>query len=312
MNKSECFKIDISIQDSLPLVDPKKKTIHRLNCGNAFSIGDPVVIDADPFLFVHNRRLYLFYEDLHFYRYTGVIKMTSTSDLKHWTEPIEITHEPQCHFSYPFVFEDDGEVYMLPETGWQHNVRLYKAQNDDLTDFKLHKILLEREKPDSNIEFDWCDSCLYKKDSTYYLFTSIKTTVSYHLQLYISDRLEGPYKEHPSSPVVSSNKTGRCAGSLLEHDGHLYRYAQDCSNTYGGQVNLLEIDELTPHTYREHLVQENILPIHQHFYRHGGHQVNFAKFQGKIIVATDAKDEKVFYAERIWRKILRTLHLSNI
>lgn len=309
MNRANCFKIDISIQKDAPLVESDKRSIFQLNCGHWYSIGDPVTIDADPFLFVHNDRLYLFYEDLHFYRFTGAIKMVSTSDLKHWTAPVEITHEPECHFSYPYVFEDKGEIYMMPETGWQNNIRLYKADRNDLSKFTLYKVILQREKLDPNIEFDWCDSCFYRKDGLYYLITTVKTKQQYEMQLYTSTQLEGSYTEHPMSPVVKGDDCARCAGSLMEKDGHIYRFAQDCSEAYGGQVSLFEIDEITPTAYREHLVKKHILPTDQKFYRMGGHQVNFATFRGQTVVATDARDEATFYAERTVRKFFRTLHL---
>jgi hypothetical protein len=311
MDKNICFKIDVSIQDTMPLVDSNKKSIKRLNCGQWYTLGDPVWVDADPFLFVHNDRLFLFYEDMHFYHYLGVIKMISTTDLVHWTKPVLITKEPNCHFSYPFVFEDNGSIYMMPETGGQHNIRLYKADNDELTSFSLHKVIMQRTDIPKDLVYDYADSCIYKKDGLYYLFTSTMTKESYYLYIYISNKLEGPYSLHPSTPAVKSNKFGRCAGSLLMHDGHLYRYAQDCGETYGGQVHLLEIDELTPTSFKEHVVKENILPKDQSYYHFGGHQVNFAQFKGKTIIATDAKDEKVFYLERIWGKIARMLHIPG-
>ena len=44
--------------------------------------------------------------------------MVSTDDLKHWTKPISILNDEGTHFSFPYVFEDNGSVYMIPETGW--------------------------------------------------------------------------------------------------------------------------------------------------------------------------------------------------
>lgn len=311
MQKTHCFKIDISIQDSMPFIDRYKKTIKRLDCGRWYTVGDPIWINADPFLFEKNGRLYLFYEDLHFYHYLGVIKMISTTDLVNWTKPVLITHEPDCHFSYPFVFEDEGQVYMMPETGAQHNIRLYKADNSDLTKFSLHKIIMERKDISDDMVYDYADSCIYKRDGKYYLFTSTKTKKSYYLHLYVSDCLVGPYSEHPKTPIVISSKYGRCAGSLLEYNGHLFRYAQDCSNAYGEQIHLLEIDELTPTSYVEHVVKENILPTDISFYAGGGHQVNFAKFKGKIIIATDAKEDRTFLVERIFNKLLKLMKISS-
>lgn len=307
MYKYEGFSLDVSIQNVIPYVSVDKISVLRLNRGHTFSLNNPAIIRADPFLFVHENRLYLFYEELHFRKHHGVIKMMSTENLKHWTKPVTITHEPDCHFSFPYVFEDDGDIYMLPETGWQHNIRLYKADKKDLSKFSLHKIIMQRKVPDSNIEYDWCDSCIYKKEGVYYLFTSIKTKATYYLQLFYSDVLEGPYKEHPQSPVSFGDKVGRCAGSITYVDGHLYRFAQDCCKTYGGQVHLLEIDELSPNRYSEHIVKENIIPTSLKFYRHGGHQVNFANFLGHIVVATDAKDDCSFVFERYYLKIKRRL-----
>lgn len=311
MRKNECFKVDISIQDFPPFVDSNKKTIKRIDAGRWYSIGDPAWVVADPFLFVHRGGVFCFYEDLHFYHYLGVIKMISSKDLVHWTKPVVITHEPDCHFSYPFVFEDNGQVYMMPETGDQHNIRLYKADNDELTSFSLYRVIMKRDEIPSDMVYDFADSCIHKKDGKYYLFTSIKTVDQYYLNLYMADNLEGPYTEHPCSPIVTGDKLGRCAGSLLQYDCHLYRYAQDCFEAYGEQVHLIEIDELSPTSYREHVVQENILPTNLPFYKKGGHQVNFANFKGKVLVATDAKCDRTFVLERIVGKILRMFNVKS-
>ena len=80
---------------------------------------------------------------------------------------------------------------------------------------------------------------------------------------------------------------------------------------YGGQTHIMEIDELTPTTYKEHLVRENIMPQDETFYRDGGHQINFAQFKDKTIVATDAGYDTSFFLERIRIKILKLLGLKE-
>ena len=64
-------------------------------------------------------------------------------------------------------------------------------------------------------------------------------------------------------------------------------------------MHLLEIDELTPSSYKEHVVKNNLLPTETPLYHNGGHQLNFAEFKGKIVVATDLRI-----------KILKLLHLK--
>lgn len=311
MFNCECFSIDISVQKSKPFVERDKRTIFRFPPSRWWSLFYPSIMKADPFLFVHNDILHLFYEEMPIGNGLGVIKKISTKDLNHWSTPITITHESQTHFSYPWVFEYEGSVYMLPETGCDHNLRLYKAATDDLSDFLPYKVILERPKDLwSGIKFDYADSCIYIKDGIFYLFTSYDDGKQYFLELYTADRLEGPYKSHPSSPICTGNKYGRCAGSIIEADGKLYRPAQDCLEVYGGQVHLLEIDELTPTTYVEHIVQDNLLPKDSALYKDGGHQLNFVDFKGQTIVATDFRYICQFTLERIRLKILKLLRLK--
>lgn len=311
MINCECFTIDVAVQKSKPYVELDKRTILHFSKRTAWSLFYPAIMQADPFLFVHNRRLHLFYEEMLLGKGLGYIKMMSTTDLKEWTTPVLITHESVCHFSYPFVFKEKGEVYMMPETGCDHNIRLYKATRDDLTEFIPYKVILTREKSPKNLRFDFADNCIYKKDGVYYLFTSYCNDKTYVLQLFTSNKFDGVYKEHPASPLTSSNKYGRCAGSLIEVDGRLYRPTQDCETVYGGQVHLMEIDALTPIIYKEHLVKENVLPQQLDFFRAGGHHINFAEFKGHTIIATDARFVTSFFLERIRLKILSLIGIRK-
>lgn len=312
MFNCECFTIDVSVQKSKPFVERDKKTVFRFAPSRWWSLFSPTIMKADPFLFVHNDRLYLFYEDMPIGNGLGRIKMVSTKDLKHWTKSTLLTHEPECHFSYPWVFEEEGVVYMMPETGCDHNIRLYRAVNDELTEWEKYKVILERPKEKCNgIKFDYADSCIYKKDNIYYLFTSYYDGKDYFLELYTSDKLEGPYQLHPSSPICTGNKYGRCAGSLIEANEKLYRPTQDCVTVYGGQVHLMEVDTLTPDDYKEHSVKDNVLPTDLPLYKDGGHQLNFAEFKGYTIVATDLRYFCTFNLERIRLKLLKLLGLKE-
>ena len=312
MQQSGCFTIDVSIQDGMPFLAKERKSILRMSHSHWYSLFYPPMMQADPFLFVKGDTLYLFYEYMPIGKGLGVIKMTCTKNLSHWSKPVQITHEPDCHFSYPWVFEEDGVVYMMPETGCDHNIRLYRAAKEDLTEWVIDTIILERKQEAWNeIKFDFADSCIYKKNGVYYLFTSYYKNDVYYLELYTSNSLKGPYTQHPASPVCKGNKYGRCAGSLIEANGKLYRPTQDCMTRYGGQTHIMEIDELTPTAYKEHLIKENIMPQDEAFYCKGGHQINFAQFKGKSVVATDAGYDISFFLERIRIKILKLLGLKE-
>ncbi len=51
-----------------------------------------------------------------------------------------------------------------------------------------------------------------------------------------ADRLEGPWLPHPLNPVRAGVQGSRMAGRPVVADGKLYRFAQDCTCTYGHRV----------------------------------------------------------------------------
>lgn len=300
-----CFKIQLlSFDNEGDVLDIKKgKRIFTVPCLPSRITWNPTIIVADPFLFVKNEKLYLFYESKDFFS-PGVIMMTCTADLKNWSKPVVVLKE-SFHLSYPWVFEEEGKIYMIPETGSDKSIRLYEAANDDLTEFKLVKKLLEHPK-DMICRIGYGDTSIYKKEGKYYLMTMLQHVEPVNiLELYVSDALEGPYIPHPCSPIAKDNKIGRDAGCWLELGGKLLRFSQDCVRRYGDNVNVSVINKLTPTEYEEYLVQEKIIPTDVPFYKEGGHQFNVTKFNGKWIVATDAKEYHSLLLHRVIRKLLK-------
>lgn len=303
----ECFKIQLlSFDNEEDIFNIKRgKRIFGVDCLKPYFKANPTIIVADPFLFEYKGKLYLFYESKGLYT-PGVLMMTSTSDLAHWSKPVVVLEEP-FHLSYPWVFEEEGKVYMIPETGQDGSIRLYEATDDSLSSFRLVKKLLEQPEK-IEIRMGYGDSSIYKKDGKYYLMTMLQYREPVNvLELYISDKLEGPYTVHPCSPITISNKVGRDAGSWIEHQGKLLRVSQDCTHRYGDNVHVSEITKLSPTEYEETILKEKILPADIPFYKEGGHQFNVINFKGKWIVATDAKEYHRLLISRIINKIKRML-----
>lgn len=303
MRKIECFKIrilqgDISHKWEICHLKP----IYDLLCDHMpFSL-NPITIIADPFLFVYNDRLYLFYEKKRNYS-PGVICMISTDDLVHWSKPITVLEEG-FHLSYPFVFEDAGRIFLIPESSEVGDIRLYMADNDQLSHFSFYKTLVSKEVVDT--EIGYADSSVYKKDGVYYLITSIekgKNSRNNNLYLFFSDKLCGPYMEHPDSPICSSPKYGRNGGAFLVDDGKIYRVAQDCELSYGDNIHLLQVAKITKELYEEIVVSLNLLPQDVQFYRYGGHQYNYVIFRNRVVVATDAKEYNSYSLYRLLHKV---------
>lgn len=246
----------------------------------------PVLFRADPFLFVKGKELYLFYELQRGFAPAQLV-MIKTQDLKSWTEPVVVLKEP-FHLSFPYVFEDNGEIYMIPESEANNSIRLYKA-NSDLTSFIFVRTLLSQEK-DAGMNCNYVDSHIYKKDGMYYLFTSFMKDWKMMQELYLTDNLlDGVFQRHPSSPICISHEYGRNGGSLIDYNGKLLRVSQDCHKDYGENVSLHEVVKIDKDQYEETIFIHNLYSSNSLF-PDGGHQLNVVSFKGKYIYATDYKE----------------------
>lgn len=303
---TECFKIQLlSFQNGYDIFELRKGTsIYRINCLKPKYRAYPIMIEADPFVFVKDEILYLFYESKQ-WRKPAVIKMICTKDLLEWTKPVVVLKEP-FHLSFPWVFEDKGSIYMIPETAQDKSIRLYKACDKSLSKFELvDKVLVDNHR---NSYISFCDTCIVKKENIYYLFTTRQfNSCSNRLDLYMSQSLTGPYTLHPKSPIVDNLKMGRNAGSILEKDGRLLRFSQDCVKRYGDNVHISQIVELNSERFEEKIVRESIIPTDFPFYSEGGHQFNVVKFKNQWIVATDAKEYHGMFIPSILNKLSRIL-----
>ncbi len=305
MKRIECFKIRIGELREGQIWDIKSQNVLLdIFFGKSSLESNPCIIIADPFLFVFNDTLYLFYEEKRLHT-DGILKMIKTTDLENWSIPVNVLEEP-FHLSYPFVFEEGDQIYMIPETCAVGEVRLYKTESLNPCRFKKECLLLNHNGIKSDVIVDYSDSSVYKhKDGIYYLMTTLNVKGENQLHIYLSDKLEGPYKSHPLSPVCTSREYGRNAGGLIENNGKLYRVAQDCSVRYGDNIHVFEIKELSQTKYKEKIVIRNIIDTSIPFYKEGGHQYSVVQFKGKTILATDAKEYQSFITNRLLNKVKR-------
>lgn len=264
-----------------------QKVILELDIDNLLK-PKPLLTQADPFLFVKGDTLFLFYESQRSGD-KGILRMIKTHDLNNWSNPITILSEPY-HLSFPYVFEDAGITYMIPETQLANSIRLYKA-NPDLSQFKYVKTLLSKERT-QDIMFNFSDSHLIKIDGVYYLFTSISYDWTYHLELYYSnDLLNQPFIKHPKSPIHIGNEFGRCGGSIIHLNNAYYRVSQDCHASYGENVSIHKITTINKEEYHEELYLHNIIRIGKEPFHDGGHHLNIVKYKDQYIYAHDFRNQ---------------------
>lgn len=147
------------------------------------------------------------------------------------------------HLSWPFLVEEGGELFLVPECSASGRIQLYRAAP-----------FPDRFEPDAVLvpDFAGVDPTLFRHRGHWYLFTCDRADQDEaRLHLFVAEALRGPWRRHPMSPVVDDLGSARPAGPLFEHDGELFRPAQDCTRTYGGAVVINRIEALSPELFRE-------------------------------------------------------------
>ncbi|HWR01701.1 MAG TPA: hypothetical protein VN371_07520 [Chlorobaculum sp.] len=199
---------------------------------------------ADPFMISHKAQFYVFFEALNEKRNSGEIGFAKSSDLKTWHYGSIVLKE-KFHLSYPYVFEHDGEIYMIPECAKSNAVRLYRAISFP-SQWRYETSLVKGKKRYSPL----FDPSIVRHNGHWYLFSYARKMNNLHL--FTSADLKGPWKEHPASPIVSSSPSfARPGGRVVHYEECLYRYAQDGVPRYGSKAWAFRITELTPESYTE-------------------------------------------------------------
>jgi hypothetical protein len=198
---------------------------------------------ADPFMIRRKGVWHLFFEAFRKDRRLGEIGLAVSSDSLSW-EYRKIVLRESFHLSYPCVFEWEGSCYMIPESLGAEEIRLYKSQ-DFPCGWQLHCSLMSGRHADPSI---------FRHEERWWIFTCDTPFAHRSLRLYSASNLEGPWEEHPASPIIEDDAgTARPAGRVVTFDGRLIRIAQDCSSQYGGQVWAFEITHLSRANYSERL-----------------------------------------------------------
>jgi hypothetical protein len=235
---------------------------------------------ADPFLFKKEDQWYMFFEVFNELSNQGDIGYAVSNDLTNWKYKKIVLDEP-FHMSYPFVFESQGIIYMIPESAEAKELRLYKAAEFP-SRWKFVKALLKG---------DFGDHSLIQYKNMWWLFVGSDPYHNSSLRLFYADSLFGEWKEHPKSPIVSHNANkARPGGRMIVYNDTLFRFAQDCDPTYGLALNAFEVVELTKDNYREKSTRYNpILKAHGNGWaRHGMHQLDVYQIEkGKWIGCVD-------------------------
>mgnify|MGYP006192822619 FL=1 len=158
--------------------------------------------------------------------------------------------EEAWHLSYPYVWEENEQIYLLPESA--DSGKLYRYWAEDFPKKWVRESIF--------FEGEAYDPTLLKKDGLYWLFVNQKAHPACspfdELFLYYTDDIQNPtWQAHPVNPIVSDVRCSRPAGRIFEKDGKWFRPAQDSGLRYGHRIQIQEILVLTKEAYQEVRVQ---------------------------------------------------------
>ena len=232
---------------------------------------------ADPFAYQEGDECYLMVEEIDEKLVSGYLSRFTLNQGELSSVEKSILRLPS-HMSYPFILEDGGETYCIPETSEEREVAIYKLEKET-GDWRKVKVLIR--------DFPAVDSTIMKHDGKWWLFcTNADHGCLRDLYIFYSEDLFGTWTPHLLNPVKQDVRSSRPAGTIFEKDRVLYRPAQDCSLTYGGRIGINRINVLTTTDYHEE-VYTYINPKSDSLYSDGTHTISSAGdltlFDGKRI-----------------------------
>lgn len=207
---------------------------------------------ADPFVVRRGEQCHIFFEEYFFATRRGVISHVCVDDPKPGAvlrdlKSTMIIDQPH-HLSYPFLFEHNGELFMIPESSAARTVEAWRA-----TDFPLR---WERAATLFS-DVSAADTSLLQYNGRWWLFTNLDSsgTRDHRSELHAfhaDDPIAGPWVPHALNPVVADARCGRMAGGFLTAaDGRPIRCGQVQGRRYGQEVSYRLITELTETAYSE-------------------------------------------------------------
>jgi hypothetical protein len=207
---------------------------------------------ADPVPVKWQGRTFVFFEDLDHRVGRGIISAIEFGAAGPIGDVVPVLQEP-WHLSYPFLIEDKGELWMIPESSEHRDVALYKCIRFP-DRWERHCTLL------SGLEL--ADVTITRHNGMNYLFGAWRDGAGGYsdtLAIFYANDLFGPWSPHASNPVLMDRASTRPAGNFVTINGALWRPVQDCASGYGTGLGLAEILELSPTTFRQ-VVRHAIKP----------------------------------------------------
>jgi hypothetical protein len=199
----------------------------------------PWAYRADPFGLMRRGSTHVFVEAFDYHTKHAVIEHHELTPGGAWRGGDVVLAQP-CHLSYPFIVEEAGEVFMVPESHQACEISLYRARA--FPQGWVRETVLLADIPAA-------EPSLIQHDGHWWMFFTVVgpgARDQRELHVAFADQLTGPWTLHPQNPVRVDRSSARPGGTpMVSADGCVVLPVQDCSRTYGGAVRFLKFRQLT-------------------------------------------------------------------
>ncbi|SFP38489.1 hypothetical protein SAMN03159463_04141 [Mesorhizobium sp. NFR06] len=192
---------------------------------------------ADPFPVLYRGQVTLFVEDYVHRTGKAILSAVAFGPNGPAGQPKPVLELPY-HLSYPFVFERDGQMWMVPESSANRSVDLYRATAFPGGWVKEATLL-------SDIVAS--DATLVEHGGRWWMFATVRDgggAFSDQLYLWSAPDFRGPWTPHTKNPVLIDIASARPAGRMVSRGGQLLRPVQDCRRSYGAALGIARVTQL--------------------------------------------------------------------
>lgn len=207
---------------------------------------------ADPFLYRKDGRTYIYFEDFSYRTHQASISCGELIGNK--LENIRPVLSEASHYSYPHLVEEDGQLYMIPETALSNRMEIYKCVEFPYK-WEMYNSYFEGESiADVNYFED--------KQGDRWLFLSKSQENNFdhcnELYIYKIDSLAlNKVTPHQQNPVIIDSRKARNGGPIFTWNEVQYRPAQvNIKGIYGFGLKIHKIKSLSLENYEEEEVTE--------------------------------------------------------
>jgi len=199
---------------------------------------------ADPFPISRNGKSVLYLEHWDDAAAKGHIAVAELGPGGTLDTPVKVV-DRDYHLSYPFLFEHQGELYMVPESADANRIEAYRCVSFPY-DWEPHAVLMDNVRA--------FDATLFEYAGRWWMYAAIQhngNTVCDELHLFSAPGPFDEWRPHRANPVSLDIRCARPGGSVFVRDGMIFRPAQDCSEEYGYGLAMQRVLHLEEERYEE-------------------------------------------------------------